>query len=333
MVRKCGWGFNSVSSIVVIIRAFSQAVILLAISFGVHSYTPEVGHKHIMPLSHMLLKECGHPAAGAYEDADIKLITETSAQMDTGQASTTFETDNDPFSLWSRAKNWHFYNPEIPEGQKYLGYFQKSYIKVWEWLKYGYNNAPLKEDRLTYLGGMAHFIEDMANPAHIIPVFHAIGIKDGIDDFEPDYQIIKDRITDQSLCNSVISEPVLPEPIDVRDWLVNQTMSELDNSPQDCPSIKWGEFFDLPEDKGFFGRFHENPDHKRAGFFGSLFKSKTFYISDTGLFVSNIDSSYTCQIDDKNFYQGFIDQLFENAIVADAKLLIGQAQYFIRDFK
>ena len=328
MTELCNWSLNSVPSSERIIRVLGQAVILLIIPLHALSYTPEVGHKHIMPLSHMLLKECGHPAAGAYEDADIELITKTSAQMDTGQASTTFETEHNPFSLWARAKNWHFYNPKIPEGQKYLGYFQKSYIKVWEWLKYGYSNAPLKEDRLTYLGGMAHFIEDMANPAHIIPIFHAVGIKDGIDDFKPAYKAIIDRINDHSLCNFIAGQSVLPEPIDVRNWLVTQTMSELDNSIQGCPDIKWGEFFDDPEGNDFFGKFHINSDNKSAGFIGSLFKSKTFYIGDTGLFVSSIDSSRTCQIDDSDFYQGFIDQLFENAIIADAKLLIGQSDNF-----
>lgn len=306
-------------------------LLLLLISSEIHAYKPEVGHKKILPLSQSMLISCGYSSLAQYSSEDIRLMADTSAQMDSGGVSIQPKPINNPFTFINRLQHWHFYNRNMPDGETFLGKFEKSYKYLWKWLEEGYEAAGSRHNKLIYLGGLAHFIEDMANPAHVIPVFHMLGIKDGIDDFEPRYQQIRAKIENKQLCGSLskflTDLSLSAKPVNVRDRLVAQTLNELETPIPSCSDFTWGDFYNLPKEGDFFGSFHKNPtatSHKPKQ---RKFIQRAFYIGDKGKLVSKSNPKAFCHfVQDDSRYQDFIDRLFENAIKADVALLLGAAQ-------
>jgi len=302
--------------------------LLLLISGFAHAYKPEIGHSKILPLAHKLLQTCNLSAGTFYSKSDIEIMTKASAGMDSGEVDFSPETGKNPFSIWSRIMNLHFYNKDMPSGETFLWLFEKSYKNTWMLLAQGYKQTKNNTHKLTYLGGMAHFIEDMANPAHVIPAFHMIGIKDGIDDFEPDHETLTKRINGQYLCNTLNKATINSDPISIRNWSVEQTYKELEKRIPHCPDLKWGDFYDKAKKGQFFGDFHTNPTRAPSIHNDQKYTSKTFYIGDKGKLVSNTDSNLVCDFKDNDpRYIKFITQLFENAIIADALLLISQQPF------
>jgi len=306
---------------------FILSLLLLIPSFA-HAYKPEVGHSKILPLAHKLLQTCKLSAGDFYSENDIEIMKKASTGIDSGDVDFSPETGKNPFSLWSRILNWHFYNGDMPNGETFLWFIEKSYKNTWSLLSQGYDNTENKTLKLTYLGGMAHFIEDMANPAHVIPAFHMIGIKDGIDDFEPNHKTLLTRIKGKHLCNVLSENLVDSNPISIRDWAVKKTYKELEQKIPRCPDFRWSNFYDKAESGQFFGDFHTNPSRATSTHNDQKYNRKTFYIGDEGKLVSNANSNLVCDFKSKDpRYNKFITQLFENAIIADALLLISQQPF------
>ena len=81
-----------------------------------------------------------------------------------------------------RMRNWHFYrsNKRIG-GKKLIKYTSEDIFhkRIKEMNKYG------KDDKRRYnnLGRILHHIQDMSTPAHVIPIYHGIIIKDYFEEF------------------------------------------------------------------------------------------------------------------------------------------------------
>ena len=299
------------------------------------SYTNEHGHAQLMALGHQLLKQCGFQSvADHYSQNDINAII---------FGSTSVDYSWNPFGTYNRLLDWHFYKAE--EGSKEEMKLVKSrafladrtFIDPWNDLHDIYPKETDRIEKLTLLGGYAHYIEDMANPAHIVPVFHMVGIKDGIDDFPSSYyqKSIASIKFDSSMCkrlsefdsellkdesNQNIMDEILHEA-------VKTTNRYIATSIPHCSQFTWEEFYSRPTDKAFWGDFYQNPvktvhRHKDKKFQKHTFKEKVV-IGYEGVLDFGKEDKQLCAFTNAS-YQPFVDHLFENAIIFDAALLRSQ---------
>jgi hypothetical protein len=80
--------------------------------------------------------------------------------------------------ILSKATNWHFYNPYKRDlGSATLGLGRASFEKRFKMIE---KTRP--EERLGRAGALSHYIQDVTNPAHIVPAYHFR--VDGYDQYE-----------------------------------------------------------------------------------------------------------------------------------------------------
>ena len=290
-----------------------------------HSYGNEFGHDRMAFISHEFLRQCGeNQAASKYTSADIAHIVDGSTSVDTSWGL---------FSIYNRLFDWHFYNDKIPRSKWLLG--DRTFIEPWRKLLEIYPVIHDRNEKLKLLGGFSHFIEDMANPAHVIPVFHMVGVEDGVDNFQSSYyqSAPKDLKFNKALCAQFQQAYQSLMPVgdisdiadisDIRDWVVKKTKNELTKSIDHCPDFKWGHFYETPKGGEFWGDFHRQPSTDNTSFS----KTEKVVIGFEGHFVSEQVPGQSC-VFMREDYQPFIDKLFESAILGDAMLLKSQAGQF-----
>jgi hypothetical protein len=81
--------------------------------------------------------------------------------------------DLNPFVKFTQ---WHFYHPTKELGAGALGFGHGSFEH-----RYGVVEGRLAKKFYRSLGAMAHYVQDVTNPAHVAPIYHGIG--DGFDYF------------------------------------------------------------------------------------------------------------------------------------------------------
>ncbi len=284
------------------------------------AYSPSVGHSRLLHLAYEALTVC-ESSPQVFSIEDINIMTLGSVAMDEGDLGFDGVTKQNPFNPWHRLFNWHFY-PLVEEHSDYL-LVNPSYKNLWDWLKLGYQTDQNRHNKLMYLGGLAHFIEDMANPSHSVPAFHGPGVKDGIDLIEPDYQKIKQEIKNGSFC---LSQSMSQTPEEIRDELVSITVKTLAQSIPGCPGFYWSEFYQSPKAGEYFGDYIQQPN---LSWF-SLSNQHTFLIGMEGSLYSQKDSALKCEFKKNDSrYGDFINQLFRQAIRADILLLKNMAPDFV----
>ena len=147
-----------------------------------------------------------------------------------------------------RLRNWHFYNE-----RKNLKYY-------WEGFCYGGNEIIFekrtasmnslrgagKSAGLYYAAGrVAHHIQDMASPPHVMPVYHTSG--DAFDSYTPAPQL---QAVLPGLCQG-INEGCLNEPIDILNRTARDTLDAINKKVefQTTAAIEgetWKNFWDGP---------------------------------------------------------------------------------------
>jgi len=298
-----------------------KAILLSFVLFAglCHSYGNEFGHDRMAFISHEFLRQCGEiDSASKYTPADIAHIVDGSSSVDTSWGL---------FSIYNRLFDWHFYNENIPRSKWLLG--DRTFIEPWRKLLEVYPDTHDRKEKLKLLGGFAHFIEDMANPAHVIPVFHMVGIADGVDNFQSSYyqQAPKDLKFNLELCaqfqQAYEGLTSVDKISDIRDWVVKKTKFELSKNIDHCPGFKWGHFYETPKEGEFWGDFHRQPVTSKT----NLSKTEKVVMGFEGDLVSEHVPGKSCAFTRED-YQPFIDRLFESAILGDAMLLKSQAAQF-----
>ncbi len=310
-----------------------------------NAYVNEYGHNRIALMAYHFLEQCGHKSITRhYSINDIYTVVNGSTSVDTSVL---------PFSIYNRLFDWHFYKAEksIENGTLTLVdtpwfLFNGTFKNPWKKLLVKYQKENDRNEKLKWLGGFAHFIEDMANPAHIIPAFHMAGVKDGIDDFKSSYynkppsELIFKAISKHQLHPCKVFEnrySQLQHKISIsvfnqiRDNLVEVTKNELKQDIDHCPGFKWADFYSEAKEGDFFGGFHMQKlqtvfRYKNKKWQKHIVNEKVV-IGYEGTLMKNNNSNMTCSFI-KSAYQPFIDRLFLNAIIADAMLLKSQAKTF-----
>ncbi len=292
---------------------------LLLLASLSHSYSNEFGHDRLAAISYAFLKQCGESNAVAkYTVDDIASIIDGSTSVDKSWGI---------FSIYNRLFDWHFYHDKMPRSK--VGFVDRTFIDPWNKLLKIYPASHNRNEKLKLLGGFAHFIEDMANPAHVIPVFHMVGVADGIDNFQSSYyqQPATDLKFDVQLCQQfrqAYQSLTKPDRIsEIRDWVVKKTKGELSNNISHCPKFKWAYFYEMPKDGEFWGAFHQQSVSSVKG----SNKYEKVVMGFEGDLVSEHVPGQSCGFTRAD-YQPFIDKLFEGAILGDAMLLKSQADQF-----
>lgn len=315
-------------------------VLLFVYSHSSLSYTNEHGHGQLMALGHELLKQCGFQSlADRYSENDINAII---------LGSTSVDYSWNPFGTYNRLLDWHFYKAEVnAEGHQNLVKSRsfladRTFIDPWEELHELY---PIESDRiekLTLLGGYAHFIEDMANPAHVLPAFHMVGIKDGIDDFPSSYygKSIETIQFDQShMCKRLKDFDRALKSNQAEQNIMDKILHEAANTTKrflktkipHCDQFSWADFYMYPADNEFWGDFYKNPvktvhRHKDKQFQKHTFSEKVV-IGYEGILNFGKEHLESCAFT-KSSYQPFVDHLFENGIIYDAATLMSQSKKY-----
>jgi hypothetical protein len=153
------------------------------------AFSAKSTHPYLTHIAYNIYNEC---AVELLQDADEK----NPPKENTGDLTEIIKANKNEDGLTlTRAMNWHFYNPDLPENRKaFLHYrtFDRTFQGIVDDLK---EESLTKKEGYEILGRVLHFIEDVTVPAHVVPVYHSFilpiisgklqsVIKDSIDSYE-----------------------------------------------------------------------------------------------------------------------------------------------------
>jgi len=301
-----------------------------------YAYKPDAVHEPLLNTALTIYNECfpGDTMYSIDEDAKDRVIAGDRA-MDEGLNFNIFDMfslrGEKIFSKTKRPFNWHFYNPN-KQKQSHVGLVEQSHINLFEGLKAGLKSNDKNYNKLLFIGGLIHLIEDLSVPAHVVPVYHGptiiklIGknrlkplvtymqeykdeyklmIDDKIDSMPVDTKSILDKLLhDNLLCNDIDTNTETLEEIRLN--TANKTLSILKKEIPSCPNVTWQEFWIQPKSDEYFGRYN--------------IKNNNPLFGEAGLMRAQNGS--TCQFEENDSrYKDFVYSLHLNAVDADLKLL------------
>lgn len=135
-----------------------------------YSYSIE-NHLKISSLSIELIKHCQIPNA-----VNANEVIQFSGREDSSPHHA---------SIYTRLTNWHFYTHDQKKDDWILSpIIRREFWKRWDFLIKELENSEEQSSELGPLtGAIAHYIQDVTNPAHVVPVYHGPGVKDKFDSF------------------------------------------------------------------------------------------------------------------------------------------------------
>ncbi|MEC9281864.1 MAG: hypothetical protein VX642_04080 [Bdellovibrionota bacterium] len=211
-----------------------------------HSYSIK-NHEYISTLSIELLEYCGITTA-----LDGKTIVDFSGREDSSPHHA---------SLITRLTNWHFYtNQKKEDDWIFSAFLRRDFWKRWNFLMDEIENNKLQKNEFSALtGAIAHYIQDVSNPSHVIPVYHGPGLKDEFDS----YPILADKIrsTFSENCSSLETNPqnifeILEQTAkNSLNAIEEKTLVFLKDGKQHESSFKEAFWYRAADDDNFFGKY------------------------------------------------------------------------------
>ncbi len=303
------------------------------------AYDPQKGHKSIVTTAVKAYAQCFEDQSFYRINGAQERVIQGDLSMDEGLDATLKErfglTGEMVFSKVIRPLNWHFYNPDRAAYSK-VGLVEQSHINLWNDLIKGFNENKKEYNKILFVGGIIHLVEDLTVPAHVVPVYHgptqieyfgtdrlkplvsymqdkgsqySKNIDDKIDSIAPDVERLKKELAEsKDICARANTGNKTLE--DLRASTVQFTLDQLQHEIPNCPAVKWQDFWLKPTGNEFFGRYniaHNNP------MFG-----------EAGVLVGA--SNATCQLKEMDSrYLDFVFALHLKAVESDMRVLsLGQ---------
>jgi len=194
-----------------------------AISTNTLAYSKN-NHQFITEKAAKLLTQCGY--TNILSDTDIDTLVEFNRHQD---------------KLFKKSILWHFPMPEedsenpAPSKERASGYgkivLEPTFNRWYDYLEDQANKQNSFEARLPAIGAMLHYLQDLAVPAHAIPIFHPSKImnKDGFDEwntFASNRLFSSDEV--QSFCRSLHAEK-LPKTTTLLSEIRRDTLESINN--------------------------------------------------------------------------------------------------------
>lgn len=204
-----------------------------------------------------------------------------------------------------RLLNWHFYNNRNRIGTYYLLFygandkiFQKLLLRLESLLD---SDAPRPEAIYKIAGRLAHHIQDMSAPAHVIPVYHV-----GDDKFDHYMPITSSDENISEYCRA-LNEPV-KTPRAIFEQAAQNTLKDVQapvafESGKTFENETWMKFWGGPDDKDLEG-------FKTYGVYGNVFG------------VMPPCKSTACRLYGKETYDRFFNACHKKAIMDTMQLIL-----------
>jgi len=286
------------------------------------AYAPKSGH---VPLSQAALAKvamCHWPELAIQPERWQARFIQGNMAMDEGLGLAL----GDQWSLaapelfrWStRRHHWHFFRPDLPNGAQ-VGATHLSMAYLWQGLQQALAQPQPPLDAWLYLGGLAHLLEDVSVPAHVIPVYHGPAAVRFVEqgqfaEFVPDHlsfwQFVDDPVDQLPVqspppsatnCDQVFART----PDELRQQLALDTLQALQQPIPQCPGFRWQAFYQTPQPGHYFGRYAQSPP--------LLFNHAAQWAHANG---------ERCQLQaDDTRYRAFVQQRHQQAVQATFELM------------
>lgn len=149
-------------------------LLLLMPSVGL-AYHPETGHAPLLRTAINQYLQCQPTSRLLGDTAAPARVLQGNIAMDQGLGFSLRDRvmvqHDDVLRLSKRLLHWHFYHPDRQVLAK-VGWIDQSMLGLWQQLNLGWAANAALHDKLLFVGGLAHLIEDLTVPAHVIPVYH-----------------------------------------------------------------------------------------------------------------------------------------------------------------
>jgi len=204
-----------------------------------------------------------------------------------------------------RLGNWHFYNNGKRIGRYYFLFYganDKTFQKLLTRLESLLASRGARPEEIYKVAGhIAHHIQDMNCPAHVMPIYHVS--EDKFDNYKP---ISIPGENTSGLC-AILKEPVMP-PRDIFEQAAQNTLkavagSVVFDSGRSVENETWMKFWGGPDDKDLDG-------FKTYGAYGNVF----------GLIPPC--ASQICRLYNKNTYDRFFNECYMRAVIDTMRLLL-----------
>ncbi len=308
-------------------------LLLLTTSPAALAYKPDVAHHPLLTTALEIYNQCFSSHDTYQSEARRGWVLLGNTSMDNGLPLEHYgrRRNESALHLITRLRNWHFYNRD----RRYLSrafLIEQSHKNLWKSLNRGFERNRKTDDKLLFLGGIMHLLEDVSVPAHTIPIYHGPAmverfgprrmkplvdymrkagkirggmVPDSIDDMPPNLTALKKSLKPTAeFCENIATNRDSPKQI--RSRLSRQTLAAIQESIPDCGDIRWASFWLMPKPKQYFGRY--NIANNRPLF------------NEAGTMVDDQNASCTFEKEDKR-YAGFVHERHKQAIIADLHLL------------
>lgn len=240
-------------------------------------------------------------AASLYETCTGRVMLKELSPAFAGGA-----VDEDEWGL-TRAKNWHFYNNDNKIGRYWkiilycYGSNEHIFCKRLKKLEFMLTSKAPNIEIYEVAGRVAHHIQDMSSPPHVMPIYHMD--HDKFDIYEP-APVPASDVT--AICKDVNRTVV--GPLELLERAAQNTLKAVANpvvfdNGKTVENETWMKFWGGPDDKELSG-------FKTYGEYGNLFGT-----------IPPCESS-VCRAYDRNTYDRFYNECYMRAVTDTVRLLI-----------
>jgi len=316
--------------------------ILLLSSNTIYAYKPDTGHAVIASVAFERFSECVRESP-LYEIKEWKKrLLKGNVSMDKGfgfRLKDRYKLKGERvLDLPARITNWHFFNSMRAHLSR-IDKVEQSLVRLWEGLEKGFELNHESYDKLLFIGGLMHLIEDMTVPAHVIPIYHGpalvkflgpkklkplvayaqdarddfgLMIPDKFDTFEVDIVSLQNSLDeDKKFCERLRSKS--RQLVEIRATVAAATLSALNQPINNCPGFTWHAFYRKPAESEYFGRYNLAWPKIYGTGLNPLF-------SEPGVLVLENGSSCAFEKSDSR-YSTFANRLHENAVSGGTEVL------------